>query len=90
MFWTAFVWGVGVSCGSALGLLTFFVFFWTLEWMVGRSNKFVQFNKESLEALRHRNELTGATNVHLDRLADAVVYLSTLDSTPQADTAEGE
>ena len=75
MVWTAFLWGVGVSCGAAVGLLLFFLCFWSLEWACGRAKRAAElrgFNIDSLAALRDRNRLTEDTNNYASRIAFAL------------------
>lgn len=75
MFWTAFMWGWGVSVGATAGLMLFFVCFWSLEWLVGRSKLKAtaqELNAQSIAALKERNELTKATNSYLSMIAVAV------------------
>lgn len=71
--WVAFVWGVGVSCGAAFGLLLFIVLFWGLEWLTGRgvaaAAEVAGVHQESLEALLRRNELTEEMVTHLATIA---------------------
>lgn len=72
--WTAFVWGFGVSCGSAYGLILFFILFWSLEWVTGRAEQKADslgVHRESLEALVKRNELTVQMIDHLAAIAAA-------------------
>lgn len=61
MFWTAFVWGLGVSCGGAFGVLLFFVLFYAMERWTGRAASKANIhdvNEKSLEALKERNEIS--------------------------------
>lgn len=79
MFWTAFIWGLGVSTGAAVGLLCWVCMFWSLEWLLGRSADKLdlkKINKESLEALVLRNELTRDTNDYLANIARSVRQMS--------------
>ena len=72
--WTAFVWGFGVSCGASLGLILFFILFWSLEWVTGRAEQKADalgLNRESLEALAKRNELTVQMIEHVAVIASA-------------------
>lgn len=74
MFWTAFVWGLGVSCGATVGLLAFVVSFWVLQWASGRAAEIEAAKKVaelSLVALDRRNELTEETIEHLRVIAVA-------------------
>lgn len=58
MFWTAFLWGVGVSCGASVGILLLLVMWSLLNWFVGTASKATGINEKSLEALIRRNELS--------------------------------
>lgn len=72
MFWTAFIWGLGASCGAAVGLMGFMVGVYCLEKFSGkisRADAMVQVNVDSLAALQERNELTQQTNRVLQRIA---------------------
>ena len=76
MFWTAFVWGFGASCGAAIGLVGFLAMLWTLEWFFGRTEAKINAAKnaaESLLALQRRNELTEEQVKHLAVLSAAAV-----------------
>jgi len=77
MFWTAFIWGLGASCGAAFGLLLFFILFAALELITGRSatKKHIHDTHErSLEALVKRNEISRDTQLTLERIAEAAWY----------------
>lgn len=79
MFWTAFIWGIGVSFGAAFGLIAYFVMFWSLEWLVGRTADKLDYKKnarDSLAALILRNELTEETNGYLEQIARAARHIS--------------
>lgn len=68
MFWTAVLWGLGVSIGAAIGLLMFILAFWGLEWISGKAKvkaAALSCNEESMRALLARNDLTKETNEHL-------------------------
>lgn len=77
MFWTAFVWGLGASCGGSLGVMLFVVMFFALQWFAG-----TKAGKTSLEyaelaqaALERRNELTERQIEHLDAIVEcAKIY----------------
>lgn len=71
MFWTAFTWGTGASCGAAIGLMLFCLLFYGFEWLTGRLKKATgmsEVNRKSLEALLERNELTQVTNLYLEKM----------------------
>lgn len=60
MFWTAFIWGLGVSCGAAFGLILFVAM--KCIWDATVNSKRVRRANELAElanaALMKRNELT--------------------------------
>ncbi len=61
MFWDAFVWSLGVSCGGGIGLIGFMLTWWALQRVTGRAEamaKRIGVYDQSLDALRERNELT--------------------------------
>ena len=75
MLWTAFLWGLGVSAGSACGLLLFCLILPLVERLNGRAKQRRTSEAtwiESLAALTHRNELTEETNASLISLVTAV------------------
>ena len=72
---TAFLWGLGVSCGAAIGLLVFLLMKSGLEWSMGirETNLTIErTNRASLAALLERNKHTEETNELLDRIADSL------------------
>ena len=61
MFWNAFVWHLGASCGWSVSLIGFVLIFWALQWLTGKADhvaKITDFNERSLAALLVRNGLT--------------------------------
>ena len=75
MLVTAFTWGLGVSCGAAIGLLSFFVCKTLLDWLFGNretAKLVLNLNRESLEQLKIRNELTEDTNWYLSKISEAL------------------
>jgi hypothetical protein len=60
MFWTAFVWGVGCSCGAAFGLLLAVMLFdvWRKIIKVREFKRSLELAELANEALFRRNELT--------------------------------
>lgn len=74
MFWTAFIWGLGVSVGASIGLMAFVVLFAGWSWLantktVKRASEVAEL---SLKALDRRNELTNEQIQMLERVASAV------------------
>ena len=70
MFWTAFVTGVGISCGAGL----FWIVILTMLKLLQSKPSMTQadINRLSLEALTERNELTRVTNIRLQSIVDAI------------------
>lgn len=60
MFWTAFIWGLGVSVGGAVGVLFFVLFFKAMERLLNTKavKESIDYAEKSLEALQERNDLT--------------------------------
>lgn len=61
MFWNAFIWGLGVSCGGGIGLIGFVLTLWAAQWVTGKTGQVAEiarWNKLTLAALQTRNELT--------------------------------
>lgn len=80
MFWTAIVWGLGVSIGGSVGLMSFFVMYHFFKvWVNDESLKSLRnFQKQQMEALEKRNELTVQSieqlvgiKIGLDKLVEA-------------------
>ena len=77
MFWTAFVWGVGVSFGASFGLLflvvmlCFVVAFCTSD----RVKKSTELAEAANAALFRRNELTEKQIEHLATIASSLEEL---------------
>jgi len=76
MFWTAFIWGLGASCGAAFGLLLFIVLlcFWQ---MVAHSEKAKRANElaeRANAALVRRDYLTEVQIEKLESLARSAEF----------------
>ena len=74
MFWTAMVWGLGVSCGASIGMMGLVVMMelfnrFTKTEIVKRAN---EINELSIAALSERNDIGVASNVLLERVAAAM------------------
>lgn len=73
MLWTAFTWGLGVTCGGSFGLMVFVVLFAVWKWLA--ETKIAKAGREiaelSLNALIKRNELTEEQIDMLERIAVA-------------------
>ncbi len=72
LIWTAFLWGLGVSCGAAFGLFLFVATVRVLDWATGKCDQAAA----SLEALLDRNKLTREANIHLATIAEAADFIS--------------
>jgi len=74
MFWTAFIWGIGVSSGACFGLLMFFVLKTVLDWLMNTKQykRLEDYNERSVAALTRRNLLTEKQIDELARIADAM------------------
>lgn len=71
MFWTAVVWGLGVTLGGSLGLMAFIILY-DLWVKFGRSKAMKRANELAElanTALMKRNELTEEQLVLLERMA---------------------
>ena len=76
-FYGAFVIGLGVSLGAAVGLLVFAVAKTVMDAVCGRQStaeSITQTNALSLESLALRNELTVETIHSLDRIGDVLEH----------------
>jgi len=77
MFWTAFIWGIGVSFGASFGvlflaiMLCFVVAFCTSD----RVKKSTELAEAANAALLHRNELT---EKQIEMITKAAYHLETI------------
>lgn len=74
MFWTAVVWGLGVSCGACGGVFLFLALKVALDMATGREQQKTeiwQFSKDSLDQLVERNRLTELIIRQLERIAES-------------------
>lgn len=80
MFWTAFVWGLGVTVGGSLGLMLFVVLFAGWSWLMGTetAKRAAEVAELGLIALQERNNLTKCQlevlDRNLDRIANCIKY----------------
>jgi len=60
MFWTAFIWGLGVTIGGSFGMMFFIVFLAGWNWLTNTKavKRAAEVAELSLAALDKRNELT--------------------------------
>jgi hypothetical protein len=80
MFWTAFIWGLGVSCGGSIGAMSFVVllYFWNLLVKSAQFRRANEFAELSYAALVRRNELTEKQIEQLEKMT--VVIKDAADS----------
>jgi hypothetical protein len=73
MFYTAFIWGLGVSSGACFGLLMFFVLKSGLDWLMNTKTykRIEEVNQRTLDLLEDRNKLTDLMAGHLEVIAHA-------------------
>ena len=73
MFWTAFVWGLGVTFGGSIGLMLFVLMNYGFKRLAeSESAKSIEhYHKLSQEALVERNMLTKRQIAVLERIAEA-------------------
>ena len=74
MFWTAFIWGLGATCGGSIGMMAFIMLVSLWKWLTEtkaakRSSEVAEL---MLAALDRRNELTNEQLVLLGRIAVAM------------------
>ena len=74
MFWTAVVWGLGVSFGGSIGLMAFVLMFavWKAFSETETAKTIEQHNDLVLAALLRRNDLTAKANEDLEKIAIAM------------------
>jgi hypothetical protein len=82
MFWTAFIWGLGVSFGASFGLMSFVILKWI--WDATANAKPVKRANELAElanaALVRRNELT---EQQIQKLEDISNIIDTIGASMQ-------
>ncbi len=75
MFWDAFVWGLGVSCGGSIGLFGFVIALAAWRMVTGEGSRWAlaaQRDIQAVEALRERNRLTVESNATLSEIAESL------------------
>lgn len=72
MLWTAFTWGLGLSCGAAVGLLVLLAGLVLVGWVLPDKHGTRKVNEQSLVALSRRNEIGMEQVEVLERIATAV------------------
>lgn len=81
MFWTALCWGIGLGIGACVSLLALIVLVSFLDKLTGKQKErqdAFAFNRQSLDALCTRNELTVTTNKELATIANHLANLAEL------------
>ena len=73
-FWTAFIWGIGVTLGGSIGIMAFVVLFTVWRWVTNAkaARRASEIAELSLQALARRNHLTVEQIEKLDRIAAAI------------------
>lgn len=73
-FWTAFIWGIGVTLGGSMGMMAFVVLFTVWRWVTNTKSarRASEVAELSLQALARRNQLTVDQIERLDRIAAAI------------------
>lgn len=73
MFWTAFVWGLGVSFGASIGMMCFVLLYATFKWFTeSESVKAIEeINDLTYQALLNRNEISSRMLEHMIIIANA-------------------
>lgn len=71
MFWTAFVWGLGVSVGASIGMFSFIVLYAIWNWFMNSKviKQAADIGQLTLNALNERNNLTKDQVKTLERIA---------------------
>jgi hypothetical protein len=87
MFWTAFVWGFGVSAGASIGLMLFGALYFVFWWIVDPDgmSKSESYRQYMMEAMAHRNEIAMEANDHLESIAASLCECETEDDDPFSD-----
>jgi len=75
-FVQGFLWGSGLSLGLCVGLVAWSFLADRLSERTGRWDSQLKLQRESLDALRERNELTIETSQRLGRIADNLERLT--------------
>ena len=73
MFWTAFIWGLGVTVGGSFGMMCFIVLFAGWNWLTNTKavKRAAEVAELSLAALDKRNKLTVQQIEYLAAIAAA-------------------
>jgi hypothetical protein len=73
MFWTAFVWGLGVTVGGSFGLMSFVVLYAGWQWLTQTkaAKRLAEYHEAANAALERRNELSIQMIEHLATIATA-------------------
>ena len=78
MFWTAFIWGLGVTLGGSFGLMAFVILYFVWDvvkttWLKTETGKrFDQLSEAFVISLQRQNERTAEQNEKLDKLAESI------------------
>ena len=82
MFFTAFIWGAGVSCGACSGLLLFCVLKSGLDYLTKTEayRAMEEFNKRTLELMQNRNEISEEQKRYVSAIAESCANLAEWES----------
>jgi hypothetical protein len=82
MFWTALVWGFGVSLGASVGMMCFVLMFAAFKRVTESktAQEILSFHERSHEALQERNQLTEKQIEHIAAIRWAMETLAAKES----------
>lgn len=71
MFWTAFIWGLGITTGASFGIIIFLIAYAGINWFTNTQpvKDAASIAELTLTALKERNELTKDQLKLLERVA---------------------
>ena len=78
MFWTAVVWGLGVSCGAAIGMMAFVIMLTIWHWLskTKLAKRIDELNEINTELLKQRNVIGEDQSEVLTRMMMAMEELA--------------
>ena len=101
MFWTAFVWGIGVAAGGSIGLMVFVILYtaWYAAMKSPAATRAEELSEFAYTAMRDANEVSEKQLTQLTALAAAVAIIGEFvaeleqveyDSTSSADRGDDD
>ena len=77
MFWTAFVWGIGVAAGGSIGLMVFVILYtaWYAAMKSPAATRAEELPELAYTAMRDANEVSEKQLTQLTALATAVAII---------------